>query len=143
MDLEEEHLHETHSEKIIHCSDGIIIDHAIDSHVDNCRTNICGSLQRSQVDETGDGNHWFFGDLSRRLLQVVDWAGERLASAVGLTGSKFDEYLWERENQDKELAEREANTFIINPTSIDNNSTIPLVTSPGPDGQKVIMKEVN
>nr|CDS29729.1 expressed protein [Hymenolepis microstoma] len=131
MDPGEVHLHESHPEKIIYCSDGIIADPAIDCAVDDCKTD------RSQ-DEAGEGRHGFLGDLPRRLLQVVDWAGERLAGAVGLTGSKFDVYLWEREDQDKEQAEREANTFIINPTSIDN-CTLPLVKIPGPDEQKVLM----
>ncbi|KAM3174155.1 hypothetical protein ACTXT7_011096 [Hymenolepis weldensis] len=64
-------------------------------------------------EETREGSGWSLYDLSRRLLQAIDWAGERLASAVGLTDPKFDVYLWEREYLDKEQAERETNTFVI------------------------------
>ncbi len=53
--------------------------------------------------------------LSRRFLNAADWAGEKLASAVGITDPKFDIYLWEHEYRAKEKAEEEANRFIIDP----------------------------
>ncbi|KAL5108560.1 hypothetical protein TcWFU_002015 [Taenia crassiceps] len=53
--------------------------------------------------------------LPRKALQVADWAGERLAGMVGITDSKFDIYLWQREYEAQKKAEEEANNFIIDP----------------------------
>lgn len=63
-------------------------------------------------------------------MQAADWAGERLASAVGLTDSKFDIYLWQREYLDRQQAEKEANTFILDPTPTDMGpklNVVPLI----------------
>ncbi|KAM7535342.1 hypothetical protein Aperf_G00000089605 [Anoplocephala perfoliata] len=94
---------------IIHCSDGFI------NGDEECISKEDKNNASSPSQKEADGTNWSLHALSRRILQAVDWAGERLASAVGLTDSKFDIYLWQHEYLDRQQAEREANTFIIDP----------------------------
>ncbi|VDL57637.1 unnamed protein product [Hymenolepis diminuta] len=110
MDLEKAHVHRSNSGEIIYCGDRTIgVNDETECPVEEDKTNI-------SQEETKERSGWSLYDLYRRLLQAIDWAGERLAGAVGLTDPKFDTYLWEREYLDKEQAEREANTFVIDPT---------------------------
>lgn len=75
--------------------------------------------------------------LPRKALKVADWAGERLAGMVGITDSKFDIYLWQREYETQKQAENEANNFIIDPVLLRNDAVLPMeVKKSDADGQR-------
>ncbi|VDM31006.1 unnamed protein product [Hydatigera taeniaeformis] len=64
--------------------------------------------------------------LPRKALRVADWAGERLAGMVGITDSKFDVHLWQREYETQKQDEEEVNIFIIDPSPPKSNVLFPL-----------------
>ncbi|CDI97614.1 expressed conserved protein [Echinococcus multilocularis] len=108
--------------RVIHCSDGcydenVDLPGVVDGGTDN--------IMKSEVSDAT----WSFRllqevlSLSQKVLRVADWAGEHLASMVGITDSKFDIYLWQHEYEARRQAQEEADSYIINPVPLGNNAT--------------------
>ncbi|KAL5964473.1 hypothetical protein TSMEX_007783 [Taenia solium] len=121
--------------RMIHCSDGCYNENV------GLPGTIVGGNERSTRSELSEAA-WSLrllrevSSLPRKALQVADWAGERLAGMVGITDSKFDIYLWQREYETQKQTEEEANNFMIDPVLPRNDPVFSMEMKKGDvDGQ--------